>query len=94
MLRTCRLAHLCVCVCVCVCLSVCLCVWKVYCGKMAERIRIPLGMVSAVGHTMGIVDTNRRILYFTLLTSYAYMCSFSHSRVMIGAPEFKIGHVM
>ena len=30
-------------------LSVCLLVWKVYCGKMAEWIRILFGMVSGVG---------------------------------------------
>jgi len=45
MLLTCRLAHLSV----CVCASVCLSVWKVYCGKMAEWIQMPFGMVSGVG---------------------------------------------
>jgi len=29
--------------------SVCLCVWKVYCGKLADWIRMPFGMVSEVG---------------------------------------------
>ena len=29
--------------------SVCLYVWKVYCGKMADWIRMPFGMVSGVG---------------------------------------------
>ena len=46
MLRTCRLAHLCVCV----------SVRKVYCGKTAERIRMPFGMVSGVGRGMGVLD--------------------------------------
>jgi len=32
---------LCACVCVCVCLSVCQSVWKVYCGKTADWIRMP-----------------------------------------------------
>ena len=54
LLRTCRLAHLCVCV--CVSLSVCLSVRKVYCGKMAERIRMPFQVVSGVGRGMGVLD--------------------------------------
>jgi len=37
----------------CVGLSVCP---KVYCGKTAEWIRIPLEMVSAVGRGMGVLD--------------------------------------
>jgi len=48
MLRTCRLAHLCV--------SVCLSVRKVYCGKTAERIRMPFGVVSGVGRGIGVLD--------------------------------------
>jgi len=40
----------------CVCLSVGLSVWKVYCGKTAEWIRIPFGMVSGVGRGMGVLD--------------------------------------
>jgi len=43
MLRTCRLDHL------SVCLSVCLSVLKVYCGKTADWIRMPFGMVSGIG---------------------------------------------
>jgi len=43
MLRTCRLDHLCV-------------VRKVYCGKTAERIRMPFGVVSGVGRRMGVLD--------------------------------------
>jgi len=50
MLRTCRLAH------VSVCLCVCLSVWKVYCGKRAERIQMPFEMVSGVGRGMGVLD--------------------------------------
>jgi len=36
--------------------SVCLSVRKVYCGKTAEWIRMPFGMVSWVGRTMGVLD--------------------------------------
>jgi len=43
MLRTCRLDHL------SVYLSVRQCVRKVYCGKMADWIRMLFGMVSASG---------------------------------------------
>jgi len=43
-LLSCRLAHLSVCV--CACLSVRLSVRKVYCGKMADWIRMPFGIVS------------------------------------------------
>jgi len=42
-LLTCRLFHLSVCV------SVCVSVRKVYCGKTAEWIRMPFGVVSGVG---------------------------------------------
>ena len=45
MLRTCRLDHLSV--------SVCLCVRKVYCGKTANWIWMPFGVVS--GFRFGIV---------------------------------------
>jgi len=38
MLQACRLAHLCVCM--------CLSVRKVYCGKTADWIRMPFGMVT------------------------------------------------
>jgi len=31
-------------------------VWKVYCGKMAERIQMPFGVVSGVGRVMGALD--------------------------------------
>jgi len=37
---------------VCVCLSV----RKVYCGKMADWIRIPFGVVSGVGRGIGVLD--------------------------------------
>jgi len=46
MLRTCRLAHL----------SVCVCVRKVYCGKTADWIRMPFGVVRGVGRGMGVLD--------------------------------------
>ena len=39
-----------------VCVSVRLSVQKVYCGKTAEWIRMPLGMVSGVGRGMGVLD--------------------------------------
>jgi len=48
MLRTCRLDHL------SVCLSVC--VWKVYCGKTADWIRMPFRVVSGVRLGMGVLD--------------------------------------
>jgi len=48
-LMTCHLTHLSVCVCLSVCLSVCRYVRKVYCGKTADWIRMPFGMVSGVG---------------------------------------------
>jgi len=50
MLRTCCLDHLSICVCVC------LSVRKVYCGKTAERIRMPFGVVNGVGRGMGVLD--------------------------------------
>ena len=50
MLRTCRLPHLCVSVCVSVCVQ------KVFCGKAAERIRMPFGVVSRVSRGMGALD--------------------------------------
>jgi len=37
-------------------LSVGLPIRKVYCGKMVEWIRMPLGMVSGVGRVMGVLD--------------------------------------
>jgi len=37
---------------VCVYLSV----WKVYCGKTADWIRMPFGMVSGVGRGIGVLD--------------------------------------
>ena len=43
-------------VCRSVCLSVGLSVLKVYCGKTAEWIRIPFGVVSGVGRGMGVLD--------------------------------------
>jgi len=46
MLRTCRLDHLCVCV----------CVRKVYCGKTADWLRMPFGVMSGVGFSMGVLD--------------------------------------
>ena len=36
------------------CLSVCLSI--VYCGKTAEWIRMPFGIVSGVGRGMGVLD--------------------------------------
>ena len=57
-LLTCRLVHLFVYVCVCrsVCLSVCRSVRKVYCGKMADWIRMSFGVVSGVGRGMDVLD--------------------------------------
>jgi len=46
MLRTCRLAHLCV----------CLSVRKVYCGKTADWIQMLFGVVSRVGLGTGVLD--------------------------------------
>ena len=36
--------------------SVGLSVWKVYCGKMADWIWMPFGLVSEVGRGIGILD--------------------------------------
>ena len=36
--------------------SVCLCVRKLYCGKTADWIRMPFGMVSGVGRGMDVLD--------------------------------------
>jgi len=55
MVKTCRLAHLSVYVCWSVGWLVCLSVRKVYCGKMANQIRMPFGMVSAVGQGMRVL---------------------------------------
>jgi len=38
------------------CRFVCLSVQKVYCGKMADWIRMLFGMVSGVGQGMGVLD--------------------------------------
>jgi len=46
MLRTCRLAHL----------SVGLSIRRVYCGKTADLIRMPFGVVRGVGRGMGVLD--------------------------------------
>jgi len=46
MLRACCAAHL----------SVGLFVWKVYCGKTADCIRMPFAVVSGVGRRMGVLD--------------------------------------
>jgi len=32
------------------------CVWKVYCGKMADWIRMLFGMVTGVGRGNGVLD--------------------------------------
>jgi len=58
MLWTCRLAHLSVCVYVCLAVSrsISLSLREVYCGKMAEWIRMPFGMVSRVCRGMGVLD--------------------------------------
>jgi len=39
-------------VCVCVCVSV----GKVYCGKTADWIRMPFGVVSGIGRGIGVLD--------------------------------------
>jgi len=39
----------------CVCVRLCVC-RKVYCGKMAEWIRMPFGMVSGVSRMMGVLN--------------------------------------
>jgi len=39
-----------------VCLSVCLHVWKVYCRKTADWIRMPFKVVSGVGLGMGVLN--------------------------------------
>jgi len=39
-----------------VCLSVGLSVRKVYCGRKADWIRMPLGMVSGIGRGTGVLD--------------------------------------
>jgi len=49
---SCRLSHLSVYICVCVGLSV----QKMYSGKTADWIQMPLGMVSGVGRGMGVLD--------------------------------------
>ena len=33
-----------------------MCVWKVYCGKTADWIIIPFGVVSGIGRGMGVLD--------------------------------------
>ena len=61
-LQVCRLSHL------SVCLSVCLCVRKVYCGKTADWIRMPFGVLSGVGRGKGVLigsgDRGRRRVSF------------------------------
>jgi len=38
------------------CVSVSLCVWKVYCGKVADWIRMPFGVVSWIGWWTDVLD--------------------------------------
>ena len=38
------------------CLSVCVSVRRVYCGKTADWIGMPFGVVSGVGRGMGVLD--------------------------------------
>jgi len=42
--------------CVCRSVSVCVSVWWVICGKMADWIWMPFGVVSGVGRGMGVLD--------------------------------------
>ena len=37
-------------------LSVCLSIWSVYCGKTADWIWMPFGVVSGVGRWIGVLD--------------------------------------
>jgi len=62
MFRTCHLARMLVCVCMCVSRSVGWSVRKAYCGKTADWIRMPIGMVSVVGRGIGVLyeGGNRR----------------------------------
>ena len=46
-----------------ICRSVCLSVPKVYCGKTADWIRMPFGVVSGVGLGMGVLDFGGCLLY-------------------------------
>jgi len=39
-----------------VCLSVCLSVWKVYCGKMTDWIRMLFRVMNGVGRGMAVLD--------------------------------------
>ena len=39
-------------------LSVCLSVRKIYCGKTADWIRMPFGVVSGVSRGMGVLDVD------------------------------------
>ena len=50
LVHTSRLSHISVCV------SVCVSVQRVYCGKTADWIRMPLRVVSGVGRWMGVLD--------------------------------------
>jgi len=43
-----------------VCLPVGVYVRKVYCGKTGDWMRMPFGMVSGVGHGMGVKDGSPR----------------------------------
>ena len=43
-------------ICRSVCLSVGLSNWKVYCGKTADWIRMPFGMVNGVGREVSVLD--------------------------------------
>jgi len=58
--------------------SASLCVWKVYCGKMAECIRMLFGVVSAVGRGMGVLD---RVGYLPReLGSFGGKCGAFHCK--------------
>ena len=41
---------------ICWSLCVCLCVQKVYCGKTAEWVQMPFGVMSVVGRGVGVLD--------------------------------------
>jgi len=42
-------------VCVCLCVMVGRSVWKVYCGKSADWIQMPFGMMSGIDRGMGVL---------------------------------------
>jgi len=73
LVQTCR--QYCVSVCLSGCLMVGRSVWRVYCGKTADSIWMPFGVVSGVGRGMGVLDGWKSLKG---MDSFGGKCGTSH----------------